>query len=163
MHPIRLIALALASANAVSALALAQPADADADLDLDLDAPELSATYGGLAKRECYGWSVGWGDSDDKKFARNKARSACRELAGNWAPGQSKSKCYNYSGGGYKINFNVRRVDNRPGKLSNNRPGKLSSKDCEWSLIREINNCAYGGQSKKDGFNFMSDPNLGRC
>ncbi|KAF6832162.1 secreted protein [Colletotrichum musicola] len=155
MHLIRLVALAVASANAVSALAVAQPADADLDLHLDPDAPELSAAYGGLAKRECYGWSVGWGDSDDKKFARNKARSACRELAGNWAPGQSKSKCYNYSGGGYKINFNVRRVDNRP--------GKLSSKDCEWSLIREINNCAYGGQSEKDGFNFMSDPNLGRC
>lgn len=146
MHLIRLVALAVASANAVSALAVAQPADADLDLDLDLDAPELSAVYGGIVKRECFGFSVGWGDSDDKKVARNKARSACKELAGNWAPGQSKSKCYKF-GSGYKINFNVRRVDNRP--------GKLSRKDCEWSFIREINNCAYGGQSKKDGFNFM--------
>ena len=95
------------------------------------------------ASAKCFNTGKNWGNHD---VAKAELVSACIEMAGPFAPGQTKTRCRNSPTEDKSFKFELQ---NETGNTAG-----ISADECQRNIGAQIDNCGHGGEITTSGVRF---------
>jgi hypothetical protein len=93
-----------------------------------------------------------WAQAGGKVAATNSLSNVCEKLKGPYKKNQERSTCVSKREG-TRFDFIIKNI-------SGDRNRRLTVEECKTGLFKEVDNCATGGHTKRDDweFTYVFDP-----